>query len=376
MKIDRFLLEIRMMKYWLKSGMVCIVVLLTGLMFFPGSGFALEQPAGVPLKLMPIQFDHGTGDSRRELATGDKLDVSMQLEVDAAAAAALLPTWQGQDGKTYGYRPWPIGPHGKPVLFVNYTQERDVKYMAGGGYNEIEFYMSAEFVGEKEWSYKGEKYDGAYGYVGILLLPSRLIPLIFGREVLGTPKYLADVKNLVLDKLFPEDKSESGWFEALDKHDLAFIAGALRHIVPVPYEVLKQPLPKHEPLPAKKGWGRARRFEPGFKVMLWKYIPSVNWNTGRPDLSYNMAAALAENDEVKDFSQPRAGDGNLIFPHPLKFKDDPAIAAAVKALRQLVEKHGRPFPGNVLIRHYRNAYRAQDMHIMDGPRLPSGSGNH
>jgi hypothetical protein len=25
----------------------------------------------------------------------------------------------------------------------------------------------------------------------------------------------------------------------------------------------------------------------------------------------------------------------------------------------------------VLVRHYRNAYRAQDIHIMDGPRMPA-----
>ena len=338
------------------------------------AGLAAEKKAAPnSVILMPIQFNSGTGDSAKAFRTGDKLDVTVQLEIDAEAAQDLLPTWVGKDGKTYGYRPWPIGPTGKPILMVNYTQERKVDYMAGDGYNEIEFYISAEFVGEKSWEYKGQKYNGAYGVVGVALFPSRFMPLLVGREILGTPKLLADVKNLVLGKMFPDDKAQTGWFEAVDKHDKAFIAGALRNVVSIPYEALAQPMPQHAPLPEKEGWGRASKFEPGFKVMLWKYIPAVNWDPKRPDISYNMAFCVedSQKEAEKELSQPMAGDGNIVFPNALVFKDHPDIFAPVNKLKGLVEKHSSPFAGNVLIRHYSNAYRAQDMHVMDGPQLPA-----
>ncbi len=64
------------------------------------------------------------------------------------------------------------------------------------------------------------------------------------------------------------------------------------------------------------------------------------------------------------------GDGEIVFPNDLDARTHPNIAAAIGALRDLLENHGSTFPGNVLIRHYSNAYRSQDIHRMDGPRLP------
>lgn len=151
----------------------------------------------------------------------DKLDVTIQIEVDAVVAQSLLPTWKSRDGKTCGYRPWALGPTGKPLLFINYTQERDVDYMAGGGYNEVEFYLSAEFVGENSWTYDGKEYDCAYGMFAILLMPSNLIPLLAGRELMGTPKHLADVTDLVLIESDGENK-KSGKFEIRNLHGSAF----------------------------------------------------------------------------------------------------------------------------------------------------------
>ena len=320
--------------------------------------------------MMPAQFGPVVGDTSKQFTTNDKLDVTIQLEVEAEAAQSLLPTWLGRDGKTYGYRALPLGPTGKPLLFVNYTQERDVDYMAGGGYNEIEFYLSAEFVGENAWDYQGQKYNGAYGTFAVLLLPSDLIPLLLGREFLGTPKHLADVKELVLGKLFPEDNGQSGWFEALDKRGSSFIAGSLRNIAPIPYEALNEPMPEHSPLPEMNGWGRASSFEPGFKGLLWKYISAAEWVSAPPDLSYNLAISVAEG-AFKELSQPMAGDGNIVFPNSLDAKVDPNFFSAFETIKKLVEQHGTPFPGNVLVRHYSNAYRSQDVHILDGPRMPA-----
>ncbi len=51
--------------------------------------------------------------------------------------------------------------------------------------------------------------------------------------------------------------------------------------------------------------------------------------------------------------------------------DHPDLISAYETIKSLVEQYSNPFPGNVLVRHYSNAYRAQDIHIMDGPRLPA-----
>ena len=321
------------------------------------------------LHVMPVQFGPIAGDSSQQVVTHDKRDVTIQLEVDAHAAQVLLPTWTGRDGNTYGYRPLPIGPTGKPVLFLNYTQERDVEYMAGGGYNEVEFYLSAEFVGENGWDFNGRKYDTAHGMFAVLLLPSHLIPLLVGREALGTPKHLADVTDLVLAKTFPDDEKLSGWFEARNKGGGAFVAGCLRNIAPVPYEVLKEPVPEFPLLPEQKGWARSISCEPGFKVMLWKYVAAGDWASAAPDLSYHLAGAL--DGAMGELSQPLAGDANVVFPCVLDAIEHSNFAPAFAAVRNLIEQHGSAFSGNVLIRHYSNSYRAQDLHIMDGTRRPA-----
>jgi len=320
------------------------------------------------LKIMPLQFAPNIGDSNEELITRDKLDVTIQLEVDAEAAKSLLPTWKGSDGKTYGYRPLPMGPTGKPILLVNYTQERDVDYMAGGGYNELEFYLSSEFVGENAWDFQGAEYNGAYGMFAVLLLPSDLIPLLLGREIMGTPKHLANVTDLILEKMFADDEAKSGWFEVQNKNGGAFIAGCLRNIEAIPYEALDEPLPEHTPLPALEGWGQATNVEPGFKVMLWKHIPAADWARDLADVSYNIAVTLGG--EKGELSQPMAGDGNIVFPNLLDAHVHPNFSLAYEAIRNLVEQNSFVFPGNVLIRHYGNAYRAEDIHITDGPRMP------
>jgi hypothetical protein len=319
---------------------------------------------------MPIQFGPIVGDTRTEFTTKDKTDVTIQLEVAAEAARSLLPTWIGSDGKTYGYRALPMGPTGEPLLFVNYTQERDVDYMAGRGYNEVEFYLSAEFTGEKVWQHKGSTYRGAYGMFAVLLLPSDPIPLIVGREVMGTPKHLADVKDLVLGKIFTEDEGLCGSFQVHDVKDEPFLAGLVRNVRPIPSEVLGQPMPAHTPLPPKDGWGRCDTFEPDFSVMLWKYVAAANWAEAQPDLSYSVGAYLGDV-PTTELSDPMGGDGNVVFLKSLDVKDHPGIAGPLAALRNVVENHSRPFPGNVLIRNYSNAYRSQDLHIMDGPRLPA-----
>ncbi len=233
--------------------------------------------------IMPLQFNSNLGSSLDELISQDKLDVTIQIEVDAAVAQSLLPTWKSSDGKTCGYRPWAAGPTGKPLLFINYTQERDVDYMAGGGYNEVEFYLSAEFVGENSWTHDGKEYDGVYGMFAILLMPSNLIPLLAGRELMGTPKHMADVADLVLKESDDEDKY-SGTFEIRNLHGSAFLAGNLRNIAPAGYAILNEPMPEHDEFLATDGWQDAANVEPGFKVTCWKHIPAADWAHSPPIL--------------------------------------------------------------------------------------------
>ena len=319
--------------------------------------------------MMPVQFGPIAGDTSSVFATGDKTDVTVQIEVDTEAARSLLPTWQGSDGKTYGFRPWSIGPSGQAMLMVNYTQERDVDYMAGGGYNEVEFYLSAEFIGENPWLHEGISYSGAYGMFAVLLLPSSLIPLLVGRDVLGTPKLLADVKNFILGDITAGDEGRCGSFQVHDEQDEPFLAGLLRNIRTAPAEMLEEPMPAHEPLPAESGWGVCDRFEDGVTVMLWKYVAAANWADAPPDLCYAVAARVGDA-PTTELIEPLVGDGSIVFPKNIDSRAHPDIAPPIAALKKLIEEHGRPFPGNVLIRRYRNVYRSQDLHIMDGPRPP------
>lgn len=147
-----------------------------------------------------------------------------------------------------------------------------------------------------------------------------------------------------------------------------FFSGHLRNIVPVDYEVLNGPMPKHDGFPMIDGWQQANNIEQGFKVMCWKHIPAADWAHSPPDLSCSIAVSL--NGTIEELSQPMVGDGDIVFPNDLVTRAHPNIYAAISALRNLLENHGSTFPGNLLIRHYGNAYRSQDIHRMDGPRLP------
>ncbi|MBD3646032.1 MAG: acetoacetate decarboxylase family protein [Pseudomonadales bacterium] len=84
------------------------------------------------------------------------------------------------------YLPEPFEIPGDPIVSVTYTQNKQVEWMAGGGYNILGVNIPCRFNG------KEEQVDGAFALV---LWENDTDPIIIGRETLGAPKIYAEIED-------------------------------------------------------------------------------------------------------------------------------------------------------------------------------------
>ena len=75
----------------------------------------------------------------------------------------------------------------KPQLNVSYSQNRQIDWMAGSGYNLIQIGVPARFHGRRD------RVDGEFALV---VWESKTIPILGGREQTGMPKIYADIEDL------------------------------------------------------------------------------------------------------------------------------------------------------------------------------------
>ena len=84
------------------------------------------------------------------------------------------------------YMPEPFEIQGDAIVSVSYTQNREVEWMAGGGYNIVSVDIPCRFNGTQE------QVDGAFALV---LWEDDTDPILAGRELLGAPKIYADIED-------------------------------------------------------------------------------------------------------------------------------------------------------------------------------------
>jgi hypothetical protein len=101
---------------------------------------------------------------------GNWLALQMRYVTDAEALAAILPS--------------AFVPAREPIVSISCMAATQVEFMAGRGYNILAVNLAAEFHGRK---------DHLVGSYAAALWENDAIPIIIGREMLGTPALYADI---------------------------------------------------------------------------------------------------------------------------------------------------------------------------------------
>jgi hypothetical protein len=108
----------------------------------------------------------------------DVTTLSVTFRTHRDAVAALLP-----DRFSVG-----AGPDAEPLVTVSWASNRDVDWLAGGGYNLVGVNVAA--------TYRGEVDTVSGGYC-VILWEDATEPILTGREQTGIPKVYADVSELM-----------------------------------------------------------------------------------------------------------------------------------------------------------------------------------
>jgi hypothetical protein len=121
--------------------------------------------------MMPAHFGFAWSEKSSPLYL-DTTTISVGYLTDRAKLEKLLPE--------------PFEIRGDPTLSVYYTMNREVEWMAGGGYNLLGVDALVRFNGVEE------QVDGSYCLV---LWENDTDPILAGRELLGVPKIFADIED-------------------------------------------------------------------------------------------------------------------------------------------------------------------------------------
>jgi len=166
--------------------------------------------------------------------------LSLQFKTDHDSVKALLPK---------GYEPADV-----PTANIAFSFYDGVDFMAGKGYNVVFVVLAAKYAG---------KTDNLEGDYVLVILENDTVPIISGRELLGAPKFYADIPSpeVLMDESFRCEASL--WGHLL----LGIEVGPM----------------KKQNIVIRKMGGRMLSGRPW---MTHKYIPSLE---GEPDADYPIA---------------------------------------------------------------------------------------
>ncbi len=236
--------------------------------------YTLEPDCPLPSLTLGSLLARGT------LHFGDWLALQMRYVTDAGALAALLPRG--------------FVPAREPVVSISCMAAKQVEFMAGRGYNILAVNLAAEFHGHK---------DHIAGSYAAAVWENDAIPIVIGREILGTPALYADI---------PEPRH--------DRYQWSFECSLFgNNMIEV---VIDDPSPvAAEALEAVEQDLNANTW------MGWKCIPAVD-GTG-PDVSYATTIPIRHH-----LRQGWAGRGRHTF-HATRWEDVLMSQPAMEALRTL-----------------------------------------
>lgn len=203
-------------------------------------------------------------------------------------------TYLTDPDKLIQYLPEPFEVGREPLVTVFYGWNRQVEWLAGGGYNLLGVNANVKFNG------KVDQLEGGYCLV---LWENATDPILTGRELQGIPKIYADIDDhTVLRGVWQASASHRG-------HKIVDMT--VQDLTPFSAEQIEQ----------------YKRGSAGANWMGWKYIP----NTGRPGAAVSHATLFPTS-----ASPQRAwiGKGEVVW-NRLTWEQNPTQAHIVNALEGL-----------------------------------------
>lgn len=202
------------------------------------------------------------------------------------AVARLLP-----DGFEVG-----APPGQEPLVTVSWARNRQVDWLAGGGYNLLGVNVAATFRGQV---------DTVAGGYCVILWEDRTEPILSGREQTGIPKVFADITDLLPLGGATPDRELRVRASQLGTPIVELTAGSLRELSEPERRALQEAA-------ARGNW------------MGYKYIPRI----GAPgaDVAY---ATLFPSEQL--YESASRGQGEVRF-FPSSFENNPTQFQAVNLL--------------------------------------------
>lgn len=224
---------------------------------------------------MPVHFG---GDPFYPVRTiyRDMTGISIQFETDQEALLEIIP----HDFELL-----------EPVVNVQYSNCRDVDWMAGGEYRLIQVASPVRYMGNSE---------GLEGQYVFVIWENKTCPIIGGREEDGMPKVFADISC--------ERHLEDHWFTAASYESYTFLKLDFVKTGELDDEAVKE-----------------ANENPKINFFGWRYIP----NLGKAGASLSHATLYPQE---AYFSKIWTGNGHLEWTklnyekHPLQFRIISALA--------------------------------------------------
>jgi len=241
--------------------------------FKPGTGY-----------IMPAHFGQG-----QDLRVGHYLDLTaytISYATNKDAVAALLPE--------------ALEPPDDALVSITYQKCRGVSFMAGGGYNLVTINVPCVFNGKK---------DHVPGAFALVLWENDTYPIILGRELLGAPKYYAEIPDPWI--------YEGGLSYYCAEYGTKLLEVNIKNLKPVADETLKQ---------MNENGGKG-------KWLCWRYLPALDQNS--EEVSFCTAVS-----SIPTVKQAWAGEGSHKF-FETTFEQTPVAAYIMKGLNTLKVKEYR-----------------------------------
>ncbi len=229
--------------------------------------------------MMPAHFGGFDYDPGAELYYRDVVGVTCTYATDGDQLARYLPA---------GFELM------KPELSLQYSQCRQIEWMAGSCYNLIQACVPARFNGRR---------DQITGQFVLVIWENKTAPILGGREQTGMPKIYADIEDLHI--------IQESYFTTASYEGNTFLRMELTGARPVDEQVLLQ--------------SKAQRIE--MAPFGWRYIPKV----GGPGAELSQAILYPQSFEA---NAVLTGSGRVQWTQ-LTWEQNPMQWHIIKALAEL-----------------------------------------
>jgi acetoacetate decarboxylase len=228
--------------------------------------------------MMPFHF--GPRPAKGSAVYGEVTTIAVSYLTDRRILAEYLP------------EPFEVGE--EPLVSVSYSMNKEVAWLAGGGYNLIGVNVSAVFKG---------KVDHLKGSYCLVMWENLTDPILTGREIQGIPKIYADI---------PDHTVYNGvWRASASYRGHKIVDLSVKDLEPLADDQVKE-------------WERTAREG---NWMGWKYIP----NTGGPGAEVSHATLFPTH---PTFHHIWVGKGEVQWQR-LTWEQNPTQFHIVNALERL-----------------------------------------